>query len=108
MSFIRLEEVPQVEPAPGFRARFVHGETMTMAYWEISKGARLPEHSHPHEQVASMIRGTLELTVAGRAEILGPGMVAVIPPNVPHSGRALSDCRIIDAFHPVREDYRSG
>lgn len=26
--------------------------------------------------------------------------------HVPHSGRALTDCRVIDVFYPVREDYR--
>ena len=35
-----------------------------------------------------------------------PGTVVVIPPDVPHAGKAITDCWIIDVFHPVREDYR--
>jgi len=108
MYFKLLEDVPPVEPAPGFRARFVHGDTMTLAYWDIAKGASLPQHAHVHEQVVSMIEGEFELTVAGSMRTLVAGTVVVIPSNVPHSGRALTDCRIIDAFHPVREDYRNG
>jgi quercetin dioxygenase-like cupin family protein len=38
---------------------------------------------------------------------LKPGEVAVIASNVPHSGKALTKCYIIEAFHPVREDYRN-
>jgi quercetin dioxygenase-like cupin family protein len=39
---------------------------------------------------------------------MGPGDVLVIPPNVPHSGKALTDVSVMDAFAPVREDYRDG
>ncbi|NOY99054.1 MAG: cupin domain-containing protein, partial [Chloroflexi bacterium] len=37
---------------------------------------------------------------------LEPGAVAVIPPDVPHAGRAVTDCRIIDVFYPTREEYK--
>jgi quercetin dioxygenase-like cupin family protein len=43
--------------------------------------------------------------VNGVTQILGPGSVGIIPPNAVHSGRALTDCRILDVFSPVREDY---
>jgi len=46
------------------------------------------------------------MTVAGETRLLEPGMVAVIPPEARHSGRALADCYILDVFYPVREDYR--
>ena len=47
-----------------------------------------------------------ELTIEGETQVLMAGCVGVIPGGAMHSGRALTDCRIIDAFHPVREDYR--
>ena len=34
MSFTRFDELPEAEPAPGFRGRFVHSETMTAARWD--------------------------------------------------------------------------
>ena len=34
------------------------------------------------------------------------GKVMVLAPNVPHSGKALTDVNVIDVFHPVREDFR--
>ena len=31
---------------------------------------------------------------------------AVIPGGVPHGGRTISACRVIDVFAPARDDYR--
>jgi len=106
MDLFRLGSVPVREPFPGYCGRFVHSENMTLAYWEVAAGAPAPEHSHPHEQVLSLIEGEFEFTVAGEARVLEAGAVVVIPPGVAHSGRAVTACRIIDAFHPVRDDLR--
>ena len=67
----------------------------------------MPEHAHPHEQVSHVIEGEFELTIDGVKSVLRPGVVAVIPSNAKHSGTARTDCTIIDAFYPVREDYRN-
>lgn len=106
MPFVDLPSIPSKEPVRGYTAVFVHSENMTVAFWKVEEGAVMPEHSHPHEQVASVVEGLFELTLAGESRVLDPGTAAIIPPNTPHSGRALTDCRLIDAFHPVREDYR--
>lgn len=106
MIFQNLDEIQEREIVPGYRARFIHAEGMTLAYWEVEAGAALPEHSHPHEQIANVLEGEFELTVAGESRVLVPGQVAVIPGDVPHSGRAITDCRLLDAFQPAREDYR--
>src|SRR5262245_51014776 len=90
----------------GFRARIIHSERMTFVMWKIEAGAVLPEHSHPHEQVAHVLRGEFEITIDGETRKVGAGEVAAIPPDARHSGRALTDCEIMDAFCPVREDYR--
>ncbi len=60
--FLNLQEVKEHEPFPGYRHRFVHSETMTIAHFSIEAGAAVPEHSHPHEQVANVIKGEFELT----------------------------------------------
>lgn len=106
MGFIDLTSIDEKEIVAGYRARFVHGDNLTMAYWNVDPGAELPEHSHPHEQVANVLEGIFELTVDGESRVLEPGQVAVIPSGVPHSGRAITACRLLDVFHPTREDYR--
>ena len=106
MGFLILKELEEREIVPGYRAVFVHSENMTLAYWDVDPGAELPEHSHPHQQIANVLEGQFELTVDGETRVLEPGMVAVIPGGVPHSGKALTPCRLLDAFHPAREDYQ--
>ena len=91
---------------PGFEGRFAHSATMTFALWTIAAGARLPEHRHVHEQVVHQLEGEFELTIEGKTFVSKPGLVTAIPPDALHSGRALTDCRILDVFSPVREDYR--
>jgi quercetin dioxygenase-like cupin family protein len=106
MPFIELSDSMFKEPAPKFKAAFVHSGHMTLAHWIVERGAVLPEHSHVHEQVVNVIEGEFEMNIAGESKVLSRGLVAVIPSNVIHSGKALTECRIIDAFYPVREDYR--
>lgn len=106
MTHIALEQIPEREIVPGYHARFIHSEHMTVAYWRIEAGAALPEHAHPHEQVLNLLEGEFEAVVAGEISHLQAGMVSVIPGGVPHSGKALTACRILDVFYPVRQEYR--
>ena len=104
--FVNYKDKSAHELVPGFKGRFEHGKEMTIAYWEISAGAELPEHHHVHEQIATVYEGKFELIIDGKSKILEPGMVAIIPSNAVHSGRAITDCKLTDVFSPVREDYR--
>ena len=106
MPFVDLSELTEREVVPGFHGKFVHSENMTTSFWRIEAGAELPEHTHPHEQVSVVVEGKFEMTLAGEKLQLENGKVAVIPSNVPHSGKALTNCTIIDVFYPVREEYR--
>ncbi|MBK9014283.1 MAG: cupin domain-containing protein [Saprospiraceae bacterium] len=105
---LTLTDIESFEISKGFTARLIHTETMTLAYVDIEAGADLPEHAHFHEQVANVLEGEFEFVLGGKMMVLRQGDVLVIPSNVPHSGRALTRCRILDVFHPVREDFRSG
>ncbi|MEE8576886.1 MAG: cupin domain-containing protein [candidate division Zixibacteria bacterium] len=106
MSFVKLTDLEEKEPVGGCRVRFIHTDNMTLAYWEISAGATVPDHNHPHEQVVNVIEGEFALVVDGEKHILKSGLAFTLDSDVIHGGTAISDCRIIDVFHPVREDYR--
>ena len=106
MPFFDIKEQPSKEVIKGYTARPVHTGTMTMMYWTVEEGAAMPVHQHVHEQVAHVLKGRFELTIGGETSVLEPGMVAVIPPGVPHGGRALTHCELLDVFLPEREDYK--
>ena len=56
--------------------------------------------------MVNVIEGKLELNIDGNIRLLEYGTVAFIPGNVPHKAKALTNCKIIDVFYPVREDYK--
>jgi quercetin dioxygenase-like cupin family protein len=106
MKTISVDQAPQRELFPGFRARLVHSDRMTFSYVEADAGASFPEHDHPHEQAIHMLAGELEVTVDDETRTLRAGEVTIIPPHVRHRGTAKTDCRVLDVFAPVRDDYR--
>jgi quercetin dioxygenase-like cupin family protein len=106
MPLIQIDQLPVREIFPGLRARLIHTDRVSHSWVDIDRGATFPEHRHPHEQIVSIIEGTLELVVDGVGHRLTAGQVFVIPPEAPHSGRAVTACRVLDAFAPAREDYR--
>lgn len=105
MPFINLNDIKEKEIFPGYKAKFINSENMTFAYWTIEEGSSFPEHAHEHEQVLSMLEGKLELKVGRDTKILKSGDVAIIPSNMPHSGKAIKKVNAIDVFCPVRQDY---
>jgi quercetin dioxygenase-like cupin family protein len=106
MPFVQTIDLASRELVPGFTARFIHTNNVTLGYVTIAAGSILPEHSHMHEQVTHVLEGKLELTIDGEKNIVEPGRVAVIPSGAKHSAVALTDCKALDVFQPVREDYK--
>jgi quercetin dioxygenase-like cupin family protein len=106
MPLLQLDQIPVREIFPGLRARLIHTDHVTHSWVEVDPGATFPAHQHPHEQVVSVLSGELQLVVEGVTHTLKPGAVFVVPPNVTHSGGSVTGCRVLDAFAPVREDYR--
>lgn len=104
--FLSLKNIQGKDLVPGLHAKLIHMNELTVMHVNVIAGSVLPEHHHVHEQVTSIISGTLEMTVGGETRACNAGDVIVIPSNVPHSARAITDCYLIDAFSPAREDYK--
>lgn len=105
MPFIEASEMVHGAPLPGWSGRFFHSENMTFALWDIAADAvDLHEHQHLQEEVWNVVVGEVVLTIEGAERMLRPGSAAVVPPNAPHSARAVGPCRVIVTDYPLRPD----
>lgn len=99
-------EIPVEEIATGLKRQVLGYDTNVMMvrhYFE--KDVVAPIHQHPHQQVAYIEKGTFEVDVAGKKEVLKQGDCFVVPSNVRHGVICLQEGIIIDAFSPMREDF---
>jgi quercetin dioxygenase-like cupin family protein len=105
MAFIDTEKLRVVQRLPGWYGRYFHSPSMTFAHYDFIRGSTIHEHSHPQEEVYEVIEGELELTIDGVTEIARPGIVGIVPSNVRHSVKALTDGRAIIVDYPLRRDF---
>ncbi|WP_138007151.1 cupin domain-containing protein [Halalkalirubrum salinum] len=82
------------------------GEEMSAQSFRIEPGAIVPEHSHHHEQVGYIIRGTVTFVADGEAIEVGPGDSYVLDSDEPHSAenRGTEEVFGLDIFSPPRVD----
>jgi quercetin dioxygenase-like cupin family protein len=105
MNYHTIKEIDPKIPAEGVEIRVVPGEKMTLVFFYLAPGAKIPEHSHPHEQIGTVLKGSLELGIGADKRIVAPGQAYVIPSDVPHSGKNLeAPAEIVEVFSPPRED----
>jgi unsaturated pyranuronate lyase len=103
MPFFDTSDMTKIEPVQGWVGHSLHGERMTLTHYEIAAGAPdVHEHYHPHEEAWSILDGRLAVWVDGEERTLGPGEVAVIPPNVRHRVRAVTRSRALVVDSPAR------
>jgi quercetin dioxygenase-like cupin family protein len=107
--FVKGEHVHQVEMAPGVRRRTLgHGSQMLLAEFTLAAGSGVATHSHPHDQVGYVLRGSMQLTVGEETQTCRAGDSYYIPGDVPHSAQTEEDALVLDVFCPPREDYLEG
>ncbi len=108
---MNVSQWSRVEPevlGPLSRRQVIHTDRVTIARFDLRKGAQVLEHSHPNEQISMIQSGRILFVLPGEERILESGDILRIPPNVPHSAEALEDCVAVDIFSPRREDWLRG
>ncbi len=105
MPFIDYNSKPKIKIWEGIYGQVHHSNQLTCARISIAAGIALPEHQHVHEQWSHLLEGEMEFVVGGEKRLMKSGETAYRPGNVPHSARTLTDCKLIDVFNPVREDW---
>jgi quercetin dioxygenase-like cupin family protein len=105
MPFVDTSSLRVIERLPGWHGRYFHSPSMTFAHYDFVQGSSIHEHFHPQEEVYEVVEGQLEITIDGVTEVARPGMVAIVPSDVPHSVKALTDGRAIIVDYPVRGEF---
>ena len=108
MSLVDTSALGVGERLPGWKDRTFSTERMTFAHFTFTAGAAIHEHSHPNEEVWTVLEGELRVTVGGETLVATSGLVAIVPPNTAHSVRAITDGKAIVTDSPVRVDRGGG
>ncbi len=107
MSFFRESDLKVKQVLEGITLKSVSGEKTMMTFFDFEPAAVIPSHKHPHEQITYIIEGEMEFLLGGESKVLQAGDGVVIPSNQEHSAKILSKpAKAVDAWYPVREDYR--
>lgn len=85
----------------------VHGDKTLMVEFRLEKGAALPIHSHPHEQIGYLVKGRIRMTIGAEIHEVAPGDSWCIPGGVSHNAEIIEASVAIEVFSPVREEYLS-
>ena len=105
--FVHFDDVRGFELTAGVTGRPLFGEGAMLNLIELEPGSVVPLHSHEHEQLGLVLRGTQVLVVEGVEHALGPMEGYVLPGGVEHSAHCGPEgATVLDVFRPVREDYR--
>jgi quercetin dioxygenase-like cupin family protein len=102
------QSVPVEQMNPQVTRQVIHTPHMTIARLRLAKGAIVPEHQHPNEQVCMVSSGALVFHMGGQNFELRGGSVLRVPPDLPHSVSVLEDAEATDLFTPAREDWIRG
>ena len=101
-------EMPLEPMKAGIERQFVVGTATMVARILLAKGAHVPRHSHPNEQVTCILSGALRFVFDDYEVTVRPGEVLCIPPHLPHEAFALEDTEDLDIFQPPRTDWMDG
>ena len=100
---IALEKVTEM-----ISRKIITGEREMLAQIYLKRGALVPMHSHPGEQMTYVLQGALKFMVEGEETIVREGEVLHIPSGVSHQIEALEDTFELDVFSPIRQDWVDG
>ncbi len=106
---IDFESMPHDTISEGITRQWFHGAKGQMAYFHLKKGAHIPMHNHPNEQITYILKGKVKINTIDKGQrktyIISAGQVIVFPENVSHEFFALENTLDLDVHVPVRQDW---
>ena len=106
--FASLKALPEERITDKISRKVAAGDSEMIVWWSMKAGAQAAAHSHPHEQIAFMLKGKMEFRLGDERRTCVAGDVVVIPGGVEHEAFFPEDSEAIDVFAPPREDFLAG
>jgi len=92
---------------PGVHLGTMWGDNIMVSVVNLDANAKVPAHTHPHEQMGMVLEGFLTMTIGEETQVLTVGDVYLAPTNTEHSVAAGDvNTKVLDIFSPPREDYK--
>ncbi len=110
-AYTRLAEATSaVEMFPGVeRTTLVSGDSITLVRVELAAGAEVPEHTHPHDQAGTVVRGRIRIRLGAQENSkeseVTVGGAYMIPGELPHYVVAIEDSTLVEVFSPERQEF---
>ncbi|HSW59005.1 MAG TPA: cupin domain-containing protein [Dehalococcoidales bacterium] len=103
---IKYDSAKVSHPVYGVQRRVLaYNEKIMLSEHILEKGAVLPEHNHPHEQLVYLLKGEITINLGEERLKMGSGDSLVIPSGVSHKVTAITKSVALDIFTPARQDY---
>jgi len=105
-NFISFGKMALREVMNGAFVGSLDSENLTINYTDMKAGVEVPLHQHPEEAVDIIMEGELEMQIGEAVNLLTNGMISIVPSNVPHRAKAISDCKVITILYPHRSSLK--
>lgn len=103
---VNRNSLPFTLPFDGLERRFLaYSDNTMLIEHEMAEGSIFPLHSHPHEQLAYLLKGRLKVICDNKEYFVEQGDSFIVPRGIEHQVFALEHSIALDFFTPVREDY---
>ena len=73
------------EVRPGIFGSTVHTPQLTATLYRYGPDTSWEEHSHPQDQITTVLEGVIDFVVDGQPVRVTAGQLAAVPGGVPHS-----------------------
>lgn len=106
--FVHQQDLEYEPCGEGIKRKILgHGGSMMMVEVVFDKGAIGADHTHPHEQVSYIVKGSFKFHIEEEEHVVKAGDSLYIPSQACHGTEALEKGSVIlDVFTPQREDFK--
>lgn len=103
----RKDLTPVENPEGIFRTTMGFTENAMLCHFNMKKGAMVPLHNHPAEQVGYVVSGRIKfIKKDGDGFIAETGCGYEFKSMEYHGAEVLEDSKVIECFSPARDEYK--